>query len=514
MYNGSGSWTLDTSWLDHRDSDWRALASQRWDGNVQDVEHSVPTLNPTGIADYVPDDPFTFPNELENYGYAVIEPVLSALDADYKGEDVRKEKFSYKAGLILRVEAPIATPDDPSTFKVTALRYSRTNPFDSTSPPVLDANGDPVEIPVKLPTGLIGDLEDTRILGVDPSKYELESDATVESYSIPASDVLEGMYDHRENVEQDLISINLEELTRLVDDNHALHDADDWKTDNPNGSCAGGCADYVPANDWNGVVYVEFPRVAGSGGRVDKVVQAKRYTDSAGAANKKVLALQLVNGSELPSPSYTSEIGLTVATNAPMYVVGNYNADGVAHPDDANLLDDPCEPPAALVSDALTILSNEWLDEHRKHSDHGSHSERVIKDTGDPSADTFVEIATAILTGLKPSIPNDPVTGDPSGKRSGGAHNFPRLLENWKNVTLPIRGSLVALFESEVHVEAMPDDFDGYYKAPNRDWGFNDNFRNGVYPPGSPNLRTYRRTAFQDLSRTEYDTAVAALWSP
>ncbi len=516
MYNG-GTWTLDTSWLDHRDTDWRELASQRWDGNVQDADHSVPTLNPIGITDYVPDDPFTVPNELENYGYAVIEPVLSTTHADFKGEAVRKEKFAFKAGLILKVNENAGA--DPSTFQVEAYKYSRTNPLDPTSPPVLDANGDPVMIRVNLPEKLIGDASS----GGD----DIEAPAFFENYNEDSSNLVDGgLFDHRENVEQAMLSLNIDRLTELVDDTASGgYKPEDWETDWDDGGttspCSGGCADFVPSTDWNGVVYVEYPTVANSGGRVDKVVKARRYDDSTGAANELILGLQLINGDTsdyngLPRPSYTSEIGLTLATNGPMYIAGNYNADGTSHTNDANTLDNANEPPAAVVADSVTILSNEWFtdDKHREDSNDNNTSQRKVKDTGEAASEGFTEVSAAILTGLKPSIPDDPVTGASSGTQSGGAHNFPRFLEKWSGVTLTIRGSLVALFESEVHEDAMPNDFGHYYSPPIRDWGFNDNFRNGVYPPGSPNARTFRRTKFQDMTKSDYDTAVADIWAP
>ena len=497
MYNG-GTWTVDTSWLDHRDADWRELASQRWDGNVQDVDHSVPTLNPIGITDYVPDDPFTVPNELENYGYAVIEPVLSTTHPDYKGKAVRKEKFAIKAGLILRVED--ADAGAGVDYEVRAYKYVRSNPLDPTSLPTLDANGDPIEVRVNLPTGLIGDLVgDSNGSTAD----SIETDAEFEEYSKSSGNVIKGMHDHREDVDQDMLYIDIEKLTEYVDDTDPDYDPTVWATNHdPSDDQA---TDFIPTNDWNGVVYVEFPTVANSGGRVDKIVKSRTSEETG-----RVMALAAVDAKKLPRPSYTTEIGLTLATNAPMYTVGHYNADGVAHTDDANKLDNASEPPAAVISDSLTVLSEEWFKtgsgkNHRKYSDDNSTTNR--------RAPTYTEFAAAILTGLKPSIPDDPVTGAPSGTQSGGAHNFPHFLEKWSGKTLTIRGSLVALFESEVHEDAMPNNFGHYYSPPLRDWGFNDNFRNGVYPPGSPNARTFRRTKFQDMSKSEYDTAVANIWA-
>ena len=113
--------------------------------------HQVTTLNPLGIDDYVPDDPYTVAvNEKENHAYSIIEPVLPTAHPDYKGESARKQKFAYKAGLIFEITGKTAA--DP----IRAYRWKRQNNNDPRSPPELDANGDPVRIYMKVPQDTIG----------------------------------------------------------------------------------------------------------------------------------------------------------------------------------------------------------------------------------------------------------------------------------------------------------------------------------------------------------------------
>ncbi|HEY4247602.1 MAG TPA: hypothetical protein VGM64_12140 [Lacunisphaera sp.] len=82
-------------------------------------------------------------------------------------------------------------------------------------------------------------------------------------------------------------------------------------------------------------------------------------------------AVQLINARSLPHPNTaTSSEGFTIATNVPVYCVGNYNADGdITTP--ANLTSsapfsyptaetNPVEIPAAIFSDMFTVLSNGW----------------------------------------------------------------------------------------------------------------------------------------------------------
>ena len=497
MYIG-GDKTTDAAWLDSRNPDWRELASQRWDGNLQDQAHGVPTLNPIGITDYIADDPYTPADELQNHAYSIIEPVLSEAHPDYKGEAVRKEKFAYKAGLILRVSGsrlvvpnnntPAATQNN--NYTISAFKYQRTNPADPKSLPVISpVTGSPIELPVTLPPGMIGGADST-MTNIDATK----DGKTDEYFRDPSNDrVKNGMFDHREDKGLDMISIDMDKLREYVDDNHPSNVSSGIDKNGLSAAHWGGS--YDPVKDWNGVVYVEVPIVANSGGRIDKIVKGSDPN----------LAVQTIDAKKLPNPSYALDPGLTLATNSPLYLLGNFNADGVAHTNDAQAIE-AGEPPAAVAADTLTVLSKKWIPSvgnNRKYSHHNSTTNRK---------GAFTEVAAAILTGLKPTIPNDAVPGSSSNAQSGGAHNFPRFLEKWKS-TLTIRGSLVALFESEVHSKAMPDAFGKYYSPPTRDWGFNDNFRNGNYPPGSPNARTFRRIAFRDLNKNEYANLVAAIWT-
>lgn len=90
---------------------------------------------------------------------------------------------------------------------------------------------------------------------------------------------------------------------------------------------------------------------------------------------------------------------------------------------------------------------------------------------------------------------------------------LPRFLEYWgSGRTLTIRGSLVSLFESEVRPEGVPDNFNDYYVPPNRNWGFNQLFAQGSYPPGTPLVRSYRRISFEYLSENDYNTGLAGLY--
>ena len=85
--------------------------------------------------------------------------------------------------------------------------------------------------------------------------------------------------------------------------------------------------------------------------------------------------------------------------------------------------------------------------------------------------------------------------------------NYPRFHENWSNRSLRYRGSIVALFTSEVATGVWAD---ARYGAPRREWGFNSMFGSQRrYPPGTPIIRTFRRIDYRDVSEDEFNTLLA-----
>jgi len=69
---------------------------------------------------------------------------------------------------------------------------------------------------------------------------------------------------------------------------------------------------------------------------------------------------------------------------------------------------------------------------------------------------------------------------------SGGAENFPRLLEDWSGYRLTYYGSMVCLYPSN-QANSKWITTGNYYSAPNRNWHFDKAFRNpNRLPPGTP----------------------------
>jgi hypothetical protein len=154
---------------------------------------------------------------------------------------------------------------------------------------------------------------------------------------------------------------------------------------------------------------------------------------------------------------------LTVASDNPVYIQGDYNTAGTRQP-------------AAVMGDAIMILSNNWRDTNSS-SDINSGLRNATNTT----------INTAILGGI--------VTTDPavSGRTaySGGVENFPRFMENWNGQTLKYSGSMVQLFESKQAVGRWGVSTQSY-NPPVRDWAYETLFRTSP-PPGTLFITTYNK---------------------
>jgi hypothetical protein len=186
-------------------------------------------------------------------------------------------------------------------------------------------------------------------------------------------------------------------------------------------------------------------------------------------------AVRLINGQQLPS-SY----GLTVATPFPLYVYGNYNVQqtngGV---NDIGSNSTAYTYPAAIMADAITVLSANWNDAYNSST---NLSQRVPTNT---------TINAAMLEGIVPTNPNG--TTAATGYYSGGVENFLRLLEDWNGgTTLTYNGSIVVMFPSIYATNYWGNS--AYYGIPKRQWAFDQNFANPTgsgLPPLTPMVQNF-----------------------
>ena len=170
-------------------------------------------------------------------------------------------------------------------------------------------------------------------------------------------------------------------------------------------------------------------------------------------------AVRVVNGARLPSS------GFTVVTPFPIYVLGNYNITGVSGVKvNVNNQTVGYTYPAALMGDAVTILSANWTD--------------ALHSKGVPVTPTATTVNAACLEGIVESA---------GSNYSGGVENFLRLLENWtSSIQLTYNGSVVVMFPSFYATNYWNG---GYYGVPKRAWAFDTNFwtQTGL-PPLTPSV--------------------------
>jgi hypothetical protein len=153
------------------------------------------------------------------------------------------------------------------------------------------------------------------------------------------------------------------------------------------------------------------------------------------------------NGIRLKNAS-TLKAGLTVVSPDPVYTLGDYNSVN--------------KKPAAIMTDAMNILSNAWND---------------TKTAGTLPVATTTTVNAAFITGNTTTTP---------GAYNGGLENLPRFHENWTNVSCNIRGSFVNTFCSDVAMGKWVYGGDNY-TAPIRNWDYDTNFNNfNNLPPYTP----------------------------
>ncbi len=175
------------------------------------------------------------------------------------------------------------------------------------------------------------------------------------------------------------------------------------------------------------------------------------------AGGNTEFAVKLSNGAELPD-------AFTVVSANAVYVHGDYNTEN--------------KKPAAVLADAITILSNAW------GNDDLAYSQLTLVDR--PAVNTTVN--ASVITGTTETLP---------GQYNGGAENLLRFLEDWSNSTLTYRGSFVSLWYSQQAIGRWRVGFP-VYEVPTRDWEFDaDLLDPEKLPPATPSVYALRLARWQ-----------------
>jgi len=150
-----------------------------------------------------------------------------------------------------------------------------------------------------------------------------------------------------------------------------------------------------------------------------------------------------------------------VVSQNPVYIRGDYNTEN--------------KVPAAVLGDAITVLSNNW-------AANGSDDKGNQGTSARPATATTVNAAFA----------NGPSTESQASQGNGQLENVIRFLEDWNGKNFNYSGSIVALWHSLQATGGWQAPGTGtgqYYTAPARNWGY-DTLFNTSLPPGTPSAIT------------------------
>jgi hypothetical protein len=240
--------------------------------------------------------------------------------------------------------------------------------------------------------------------------------------------------------------------------------------------------------------------------------RALRLSNGSNLLLPGVGSLALSGGVPAPAAGLNINRGLTIVTENPAYILGNYNTTGAT-------LVNPITPPenyqgnqvpAALISDSVSLLSNAWQDANTFLSPYAQGGRaatntfyRVAVLTGRVRDGLFMNSNDTIKWGVRGSSGTVSGSTEPDDTRLyGGVHNFLRYLENWGDDRLFYVGSIIDGWDSW-QANGSFKCCNTVYSPPTRDYTFNTSFLDpNRLPPGTPNLQYVLFTGFRENVRS------------
>lgn len=210
--------------------------------------------------------------------------------------------------------------------------------------------------------------------------------------------------------------------------------------------------------------------------------------------------LRLVDGSLGNVPLRTdaaatlaSPGGFTVASENPVYILGDYNSSPADTVWNTTPVDVAGHSSASVIADAVTFLSNSWTD----YESLGLTGDKRVTTPGNRNA-TTTRYRVAIAAGKNINFTRPSWGGQDFGT-DGGTHNFLRYLENWGGQTHYYKGSIVSLFYSTYNTGVFKC-CSTVYSPPTRNYSFDIDFASpGGLPPGTPMFRDIESLGYRQL---------------
>lgn len=240
-----------------------------------------------------------------------------------------------------------------------------------------------------------------------------------------------------------------------------------------------------PPIRWNGVLYISDSSATtyNVDGTVKTAGTSVNVTCNGVTAATTRRCIRLINAGILPTS------GLTIATDNPVYIVGDYNVNPTGSTSGASAPAPAPTPPsdngtytaptvsgtqkyAALYCDAVTLLSKNWAD---------NNSTGAVTSQSRFGYNTTVN--TCVVAGN---------TASSSGTYGGGGENFFRFLEDWSksNNTFTYYGSMVQLYRPQQAIGAWSGS-GNVFKAPVLKWYYDKTLLTTGTPPGNMDLAAY-----------------------
>ncbi|HEX9698298.1 MAG TPA: PilX N-terminal domain-containing pilus assembly protein [Acidobacteriota bacterium] len=421
--------------LDSRSESWRNDALRRWDGNVRSRDHGVQRLNITipdprnprkiiepGYDDDTPEDLATkifyksgmSINILNGQGFDALGnpiPLLDALTFTVI-DDQREEKEMLTVEVDVEKLAELPDyPGGPSVVYIGSFRPGNGIPdWDVTGPTAWETR-DHLQAIADSNPGLLGQIVGDVVMAVD---------SAISACGGPLPNVLIAAL----HITAAIVDLDLAVTLGLLDPYEAAVYVDRLQRV---ASCQLGGEDRDWPAEWEGYL----PPYAGG---------------------NTEFAVKLTSGAELPD-------SLTIVSANPVYIHGNYNSVD--------------QRPAAVMADAITVLSGAWGVNDLTYS-RKSLASRVASPT---------TVNAALMAGHTETLP---------GEYGGGLENLVRLLEDWSGRELRFRGSLVSLWLSQ-HATGPWRRGDPVYTDPIRNWSFDTDLLDPAnHPPETPSVLTMR----------------------
>jgi len=237
--------------------------------------------------------------------------------------------------------------------------------------------------------------------------------------------------------------------------------------------------------NWNGVLYISDAGATtyNVDGTVRTAGTSTSVTCNGVTASTTKRCIRLINAGILPTG------GLTIATDNPVYIVGDYNvnpngstsgssapASAPTPPSDVTTYTSPTvsgtQKYAAIYCDAITLLSKNWTDNNS---------------TGNVTPQSRWGYNTTVNTCVVAGN-----TASSTGVYGGGGENFFRFLEDWghNNNTFTYYGSMVQLYRPQQGIGAWSGS-GNTYKAPALKWYYDSTLLTAGTPPGNMDIAAY-----------------------